>query len=358
VGRYQGSAQGAPWANPNGVLTDAHLRCGNNEFDLIGKIARFVVENGIKRVMAPAHFLREATDPWFPSDLAACEALRVALDREDGRDVAIDYPLMVSNAALNDIAQRRAFMGALRSMPINSVWLRVSGFGSDATAAALRKYIAAARDFHDLAKPVIADCVGGLAGFAILAFGAAGGIAHGLAEKERFDTASWHRPPKPPDPDKKRGGNAYSVLLPGIDRLLKPAQAQVLIDATGGRRLLSCNDRRCCPHGFEDTIRDPKGHYLRQRAWQCEILSKVPEPRRAQDFLDNTLAAADRIARQVARLRVPDDILATIIVRNAERFDRLRVVLENLKETEALSTRSATFRPPALLKMPRKRDGH
>jgi len=53
VGRYQGAVQGAPWANPDGVLTETHLRAGNSEFDLIGKIARFVVENGIKRVMHP-----------------------------------------------------------------------------------------------------------------------------------------------------------------------------------------------------------------------------------------------------------------------------------------------------------------
>jgi hypothetical protein len=356
IGRYRGAAQGAPWANPDGILTEAHLRAGANEFDLIGKIARFVVENGIKRVMAPAHFLSEATDPWFESDLAACKALRAVVDREGGRDVAVDYPLMMSNAALNDIAQRRAFVAALRSMPIDSVWLRVSGFGGDATAAALRKYIAAARDFHQLDRPVIADCVGGLSALAILAFGAAGGIAHGLAEKERFDATSWHKPPKPPDPDRKRGGNAFSFLLPGIDRLLKPAQAQILINASGGRRLLSCNDRRCCPHGFEDTMRDPKGHYLRQRAWQCEALSKVPEPRRAQDFLDNTLAAADRTARQAAKLRVADETVAEITTRNAERFDRIRVVLENLKETEAVSTRSVAFPPPMPLKTARNGD--
>jgi hypothetical protein len=250
---------------------------------------------------------------------------------------------------MNDIAQRRVFVAALRSIPIDSVWLRISGFGGDATAAALRKYISAARDFHSLGKPVIADCIGGLAALAVLAFGAAGGIAHGLAEKERFDAASWHKPPKPPDPEKKRGGNAFSVLLSGIDRLLKPEQAQILIEASGGRRLLSCNDRRCCPHGFEDTIRDPKGHYLRQRAWQCEALSKVPEPRRSKDFLDNTLANADRTARQIAKF--PDDAVATVTARNAERLDRLRVVLENLKETEAISTRSAAFPAPTTLKM-------
>ncbi len=350
VGRWQGAAQGAPWANQNGVLTEAQLRPGRNDSDVVGKIARFVIENGIKRVMAPAHFLPEATDAWFQSDLRACEALKVALNREGGSDVAIDYPLIISNAALNDVAQRRVFVAALKAMPIDSVWLRISGFGGEVTAAALRKYIGAARDFHQLGKPVVADCVGGLSGLAILAFGATGGIAHGLAEKERFDTSGWHKPPPPPDPDKKRGGNAYSVLLSGIDRLLKPDQAKLLINAPGARRLLSCSNRNCCPNGFEDTMRDPKGHYLRQRALQCEALSSVQEQRRTQDYLDNTLSAAARSARQIAKLRIEDADMKKVTAKNAQRLERVRVVLENLKDTEAVNTRSVAFPPPVPLR--------
>jgi hypothetical protein len=357
VGRYKGAAQGAPWADPDRVLSEAHLRAGANEFDLIGQIARFAVENGINRVMAPAHYLAQASDRWFEIDLGACTRLRRVLDQEGGADIAIDYPLIVSNAAVNDATQRRAFITSLEGRPVNSVWLRVSGFGGGATAPALRKYIAALRDFHELGRPIIADCVGGLSAQAILSFGAASGIAHGLAEKERFDTSYWHKPPPPPDPEKNCGGNAYAVLLPGIDRLLKPAQAQALIETAGGRRILACNDRRCCPRGFDDTIADPKGHYLRQRAWQCEAISSIPELRRVQDFLDRTLADADRTARQAARLRVVDSKLKKIVEDNAWRVDRLRVVLESLQQTEAISTKAEAFPVPIPLKAARKRNG-
>ena len=82
----------------------------------------------------------------------------------------------------------------------------------------------------------------------------------------------------------------------------------------------------------------------------------MPEPRRSQDFLDRTLADADRTARQVAKLRVPDEAMMTITMRNAERLDRLRVVLENLKETEAVGTRSAAFPPPVPLKTAHNRE--
>lgn len=357
IGRFQGAAQGAPWADPNSVITETHLRAGANEFDLIGQIARFAVEHGINRIMAPAHYLAQATDRWFETDLTACTSLRRVLDQEGGADIAIDYPLIISNAALNDAAQRRAFVTSLASRPVDTVWLRVSGFGGGATAAALRKYIAAARDFHELRVPIIADCVGGLSAQAILSFGAASGISHGLAEKERFDASSWHKPPPPPDQDKKRGGNAYAVLLPGVDRLLKPAQARLLIEAAGGRRILACNDRRCCPRGFDDTIADPKGHYLRQRASQCEAISRIPEPRRAQDFLDRTLAEADRVARQVAKLKVADTNVKEIIDDNARRLDRMRVVLENLQQTEAVTTRAEAFPPATPLKAAQNRDG-
>src|SRR4051812_43576076 len=44
VGRYQGAAQGAPWADKNSIITEAHLRMGANEYDLVGQIARFAVE--------------------------------------------------------------------------------------------------------------------------------------------------------------------------------------------------------------------------------------------------------------------------------------------------------------------------
>ena len=78
----------------------------------------------------------------------------------------------------------------------------------------------------------------------------------------------------------------------------------------------------------------------------------------AQDFLDGALTVADRTARQVATLRVSDDALTTIPARNAERLDRIRVVLENLRQTETDSTRSAAFPPPVALKANRRQGTH
>jgi len=49
VGRFQGAAKAAPWANPEGILTPAHFKVGENEFDIVGKIARFSVDHRDRR---------------------------------------------------------------------------------------------------------------------------------------------------------------------------------------------------------------------------------------------------------------------------------------------------------------------
>ena len=133
------------------------------------------------------------------------------------------------------------------------------------------------------------------------------------------------------------------VLLPGIDRLLKKQEAQALMDAPHGRRLLSCNNRSCCPHGFEDTIKDPRGHYLRQRTLQCEAIAAVPDPLRPEHFLNKTLAETDRKARELAKLKVADVKIGEMLMKNAMRMDRMRAVLEDLHQTGGLTTRSVAF---------------
>lgn len=339
VGRFQGAAKTAPWANAERVITDRDLL--GNEALILSEIARFAVANGLDRVHAPAHYLeRGVKDPWFRVDLEACARLRRQLDMEGGKDIALDYPLMISAAILNDPAERAAIIPALARLPIQSLWLRISRFGADATPAGVSKYISSVREFRALDLPVVADGAGGMAGLAITAFGAASGLAHGVAEKERFDATSWNKP----RPEKKsNGGGGYTVLLPGIDRLLKKEEAEALIGAPHARRLLSCQDRTCCPGGFDDTLKDPKGHYLRQRRFQCDDLSAVQDPLKPKHFLDKTLAGASKTARQVAKLKTGDDKLGAALSKNSVRLERMGDVLENLHKTEEDATRVRAF---------------
>lgn len=338
VAKFTGHAKNAPWARPDGPLTEEHLR-GSAGAAVMQAVARFAVKNGFARVHASNHFIQNVSEGWLTVDLENCLALRRALDAEGGKEIAIDFPVMISNTLLNDGAQRRDLIAKLGSLPVDGIWSRVSGFGADATAAGLKKYISAVQDFHALGKPIVADGVGGLSALAIVAFGAACGISYGVAAKERFDASSWYKPPKLGG----GGGGGHSVLLPGIDRLLKREDAEAIINASGGRRLASCNDRTCCPRGFEDTIKDPKGHFLRQRAMQCDAISAVPEPVRPKHFLDKDLTEADRRARLLAKLKLSDPKLSSRLVENAKRFDRMRDVLGSLEKTSGSATRSPGF---------------
>lgn len=185
VGRYGGAAKSAPWAHPERPLQPEDFVLGSDH-DVIGKIARFAVEHGFHAVQAPTHLLEGSTDARFGIDRQACEDLRRALDATGGAAIAIDYPLTLKYGSLRDPAQRRVLIAGLKDLPFDNLWLRVSGFGADAEAPMLRRYIAAAVDFQQLDRPIVADGVGGLAAVAVAAFGAAGGVSHGLGEKERF----------------------------------------------------------------------------------------------------------------------------------------------------------------------------
>jgi len=336
IGRCTGAAKAAPWAHPDGALQPEHFtRKGNH--DVIGMIARFASESGFHAVQAPTHFLDGSTDPWFATDRTTCLALRRALDAEGAGHMAIDYPITIKNASLRDPAQRRAFIAGLADLPFDNLWLRVSGFGADASATMLRRYIAAMIDFQRLGKPIIADGVGGLAALATAAFGAAGGVSHGLGEKERFDASDWNKPPT-----SVGGGREKRLLIPGLDRLLSAKQVAILMEAHGARKLLSCNDPSCCPRGLDDTLKHPKAHYLHQRAKQFERISRIPEARRTQDFLAKDLADAARTARQAAKLKVTDESLTAMLQRTTERLDRMTLILEDLHETTGTHTRSAS----------------
>jgi len=329
VGRCGGAAKLAPWAHSDGPLLPEHFARGSNH-DVIGKIARFAVEHGFHAVQAPTHLLEGATDTWFGIDRQACVDLRRTLDVVGGAAIAIDYPLTLRYCSLRDPAQRRVLIAGLMDLPFDNLWLRVSGFGADAEAPMLRRYIAAVIDFQQLGRPLVADGVGGLAAGAVVALGAAGGISHGLGEKERFAADDWN---KPPILRTGGGGRERRLLVLGLDRLLSVKQVELLMAADGGRRLLSCQDRACCPNGHNDTLKDPKGHYLHQRTKPLKRLSCVPEARRVDDFLRCDLDPATRIAETAAKLVLADTGTMEMLRRTNERLARLGPVLRDLHAT-------------------------
>jgi hypothetical protein len=129
-------------------------------------------------------------------------------------------------------------------------------------------------------------------------------------------------------------------MTPSVERrmsenvvYLHPQQVEVLMAADGGRRLLGCQDLACCPNGHNDTLKDPKGHYLRQRTKPLQHLSRVPAARRVDDFLKRDLDPAARIAEKATRLALADAETAEMLRRTNERLARLGPVLRDLHAT-------------------------
>lgn len=344
IGKFSGAVKSAPWANPQSALTLDDLRANSNR-DIIGQIARFAVEHKFHMVQAPTHLLEGASDITFNFDRDSTFALRRALDEEGGSNIGINFPLLIKSASLRDPVQRRAFVAGLKDIPFDSIWFRISGFGSDASPSSLRNYIAAAMDFLSLEQPIVADGVGGLAALAIVAFGAAGGICHGVGEKERFDASEWTKPPKPKDSNFGRGKR---ILIEAIDRSLSEKQLKELLNTPNARKLLSCGDTKCCPHGVEDMLRDPKAHYLRQRVRGINELSLVPDNRRASHYLDKVLTPAERAARNIAKLKIDDKGLKKVLTDSDTRLEKMHSVLEDLKVTLIDAPRSKTLKRKSL----------
>jgi hypothetical protein len=317
AGNYVPSAQWLASVDKSRPMTPRDF-AGDGCRRIASEVATFVVTKAVDAVLAPSHFVTNALSTWWPIDRQLCLELRRALNEMGGDSIAIDYSLTTAYGTLREPEQRRAFLAGLGDLPFDNLRLRVSDFGADATPTAVRRYISAVADFHALKRPLVADYVGGLAGLAVAAFGATGAIAHGVSEKERFDAG---------------GGQSGRVYLPALDRYFKIDEARALLDVRGARRLLACEDRDCCPRGADDTFNDPKAHFITQRLAQLRDLSDTPEERRVSRFLDVHLAAADRRARQAAKLDTGNPTTKRALEKASLRLDRMRDVLENLDQT-------------------------
>jgi hypothetical protein len=341
--RYSGNAAGAPWADEK--LHQMGDFQGDNGRALASRIARFAVEEGFDRVISPAHYLKTGvTDPWFALDLWMCETLRVALDKEGGGKIEIDYPVIIDQMMLRDESQRGALVSQLSDLPFKNTLIRASNFGDDASAPGLKEYINALDRLHNLGKPIIADHVGKLAGRAILAFGVASSIAHGLDEHERFSASQWAKFPIDRDDDERKGGRAKRVSVFGLDKSLSIPELNALARARGGHGLIVCNDPSCCRTGLKDMVGNSKGHSITQEMRSLAALNAVPDFKRAEHFLANDMANADRMARAVKELRpleselkpkegqTAKDAAEKLMARmalHARRTEKMRAVLEN-----------------------------
>jgi hypothetical protein len=323
LGGYSASMGLLPWGEGRAHTIDDFAGLAGR--DRVGEVASFAIANGFSQVLAPSHVLSSSHDPWIDADVANVRHLRNALDRGGGTRIDILYPLAIPYKVFRNPHEREALVDMMRGLPLNAVWLQIDGLGAHATANGVRNYIAGAEDFKSLGVPVIADGIGVIAALAVLGFGAAGGIAHGVAVGERVDHAVWKR---------ARAGTPFGrtrrVYLREIDLLLEPDEAEGLLkSSTRAMSTLACRDTQCCLRGLADMIENCKRHFLIQRMAQINALSRLPPNIRPVELIDRVVRPVSDTLVRVSNWTIEDLALQKRIGEQRRRIDTMRIALGN-----------------------------
>ncbi|MFZ5791547.1 MAG: hypothetical protein ACOY3L_12700 [Pseudomonadota bacterium] len=289
-GSYSDTLVGLPWGESqrHHTLADFDGQAGKTR---AAKIVDFALRYGFTQILGPSHLINDPNDPWLRRDITMMTWTAERI-QQSGGNLGLIYSLALPISVLRDDARRAAIVAAINNSPCDAIWLKVENFGDDATGEKTVAYIRACRDFHARGLPLVADYVGGLPGLGTLAFGAVGGIAHGVTINQSFSAASWRRPLK-----ESRGGTGRRVYLPQLDMLVKREVARQFI--TSSQRVRSrnvCRDPHCCARGMPDMFDRPARHALYQRAREIEKLSQDPESVRMASYLENVRHVSDEVA--------------------------------------------------------------
>lgn len=322
VGRFSGTVANAPWARKDSPLEAEDFRAGTNR-SVVEPISRFAVAKGFHTILSPTHYLGGDQFFWFDVDRRSCQSLRDALDREGGRHVGINYALILDNAQIKDTDFVKGIVAGLQGLPIAALWLRVAGFGVDATGAGVDKMARAVLQFHELGIPIIMDRLGGQTALALSSLGVTSGYTNGMKGKDGFQTGGWLKPR-----GGGGGGNDRAVFVSGLDRRMSVKEMKALFDASAtARSVYGCRDSGCCSN-IEAMLREPEAHHLREQQKTLADLSQVPEARRPDYYLDNHLDAMRLKAERSARLKkAPEDFIKKA-EKATTRLTRMTTALE------------------------------
>lgn len=337
VGGYSSSLGDLPWGQSRlATLADYSGREGLRRAD---EVAEFVSDHSLSAVIAPTHVLTSANDAWFDADRRVATRLRSLLPSA----VGLVYSLAIPMQLLRNAAERDALIEGLRGVEMDSLWLKVENFGADATGDKVRAYVEAAEAFHELGVPLIADHVAGIPSLASLAFGAVGGIAHGVMMFEGFRASGWRRPPtgSPRTP-------APRVYLQALDVLVSRQQATEFLEhSMRVRGQHSCRDPRCCPRGHRDMLEHPARHYCYSHARQVEALGSIPASQRIAELMERSVRPRSDALAAAASLALGNEQLSDLLQKRHRAMGRLRGTLSNMAET---------YEPASLAQCPLSRD--
>jgi hypothetical protein len=302
------------------------------------EIVNFVIEGGYSQVLGPTHLLRSVNDQWLRIDIETMKHTARLLEGAERR-VELIYPLALPMQVLRDPLERRAIVAAMADAHFDALWLRIENFGSDASGDKTAAYIEASRDFGELKVPVIADHAGGLPGLGLLAFGAVGGIAHGITLNEGFNVSHWRTPRKD---EKGRGAPSTRTYIPQLDMLLTRDDANAFLNsAPRVKAQFGCRDTHCCPHGIRDMLQRPASHFIHQRSEQVRVLSATPEELRVGRYRNQYVRPISDAIAAAAGLQAIDANLKRKLSERQRTVSRFRRAMGHLAEINPIQDKAS-----------------
>lgn len=320
-----GEAAKAPWAVEDGSVLTPQLRTPGHIFDLYGRIARCAVDHQVDAVLSPSSLVTgNGFKAVFDIDRAACLAMRSALDANGGKEIAIDYLLVVRLVDLTDEKRRLELISALADLPFENLWLRIATSGGLAGPLTAQRLIKVLSAIHNIGKPVILDYTGGLTGEALIAMNVVSGVAHGVGERGSFKADGWNKAPRKPDPEEERkGGRASRVDVSVFGRSFTIPEMETLLTAKGAKSLLVSTDKRILPNGPSDLRSDVRRLNALEAEKRIDAIETTPTLKRPEFFAEVRMKEAEQAARKAARL-TPD---AKVAADNKVDIDKLRARL-------------------------------
>jgi len=338
AGGHTGNLAALPWGLPrHHNVTDFDGSEGQRRAAQIVEVA---ATNGFTQLLGPTHLLSSPNDLWLRRDIAMMNwtAERIAAT---GAGLGLIYSLAEPMDVLRRPTERQAIIAAIADAESGAIWLKVENFGDDATGEKAAAYIDACRDFHQRGLPVIGDYIGGLPGLGALAFGAIGGMAHGVTMQQNFKAANWRRPPVPGG----GGAPAWRVYVPQLDMLMPRKMAEALLATSPRiRGLCGCRDTHCCPHGIRDMVGRPARHAIYQRAREIERISSAPQAVRAGQYLDDGVRrVSDSVARIGGFSGLSSELQESLRKKQAHmsRFRQALVHLAEISSSESIAVAPA-----------------
>ena len=275
-----------PWSKMHG--TSAGQFTPRRIEQIAEAIVGQVVEGDYAEVMAPAHYVTDATSEWPMADVALTLELRKQLNAAGMNDVRIKYPLAVHHSVFYDAEARRDLWRTLKDLPIvDAISLRIHPFGYASGPHVMRSFIEACWDFRRDDVPLMIERAG-IAGLAAYALGAVDMIESGITIGDSFDIGSLQRPASPTA--KKSFAPPQRVYMDALGVAVEHDIATKLMSSPRGKVQFACKDKGCCPDGFESMLGDMERHSTLARQRQYSELSRIPVSMRAEHFIHNVFS--------------------------------------------------------------------